>query len=384
MFSYTDSIQKLVSKEIFQRGVKIYLEGKVVSKSDLVINFWRKYKVLGASNDFYFVQIPILHLALDSSKYHLVTQAILESCSCTCPYFAEFGVCKHFVAVFHDLEKEYFGNLTKKSFEIDKSTSILDTIFVVEKVTKQKNLRLNIDFYFEKSSQNSVVWWEKFIFDVEKNPTENKKILADLKVYFLNALLDYDNEKKLLYLIFVSIKLSGDCWWDFWLDILPSLSLISMRKFWLQVWKIRFLGLTKSFDTKINNLAKGIAAEEKTKILESLQTEYENNREIWLDFVLSSQHSDFLEKNLDKFDAELLLDICEILPEKREEIEIKIMKQIEVWSDYLPVGNYSDFQKVLEKWKKLGGSDYLVETVKYIKIQHKKKPKLMSFLRKLL
>ena len=386
IFNYANIIQNIVNKPILDRGIAMYLEGKVLSHADLTLDNWRIYKVL--DNDICCVQTPLVHLTLNRNKFPVASQVVDEVVSCSCQYFSNIGICQHIVAVYQDLQKEFFEVSGKKTLIRNEAqepidSSIFGQIFKAEQDSKKQKIMAQLDSYFAKSNPANIYWWEQFIFDYKRNNADYKGFLITLLKHFENLLREYDNEKKVLYLALATLRLDGQSWWEFWMKILSQFSIKQQISFWSQVWRMRFAMLTKAFDDKINSNARSLDDSTKQLILEQLKNDFENNTELWLDFVLSSCHSSFIKANWNQFDPELLLQVCEILPEDREPIEIKIMSQLKMWSDYLPVGEYTELENILTKWAILGYSDYLDETVRYIMSQHKKKPKLMSFLKKL-
>ena len=47
MISYLEAIKPLVNPEIYNRGLKLYLEGRVLGYSELLLDYWRRYQVQG-------------------------------------------------------------------------------------------------------------------------------------------------------------------------------------------------------------------------------------------------------------------------------------------------------------------------------------------------
>ena len=133
MLSYLETVQKIAQTDVYNRGLKYYLDGKVLSHQDLVLDLWRKYKV--SSNRIYEVQIPLLHLALSPKKFDKADLALLESVSCECGYFQEFGICKHIVAVCGSLENEFNINLKKNKRRQTESlaSNVFDSILEVKR-----------------------------------------------------------------------------------------------------------------------------------------------------------------------------------------------------------------------------------------------------------
>jgi hypothetical protein len=205
--------------------------------------------------------------------------------------------------------------------------------------------------------------------------------LGDLKQMFMEQFRVYEQEKKLYHLMSISLRLGGKFWWEFWQDLIPNFSMRQQLRLWSEIWKNRFSKLSLEYDYLINQYLQSQSEEYKQAILERLKEDYETQPRIWIDFVLSTKYEQVLIDNLSKFDAGLLLDICEILPEQREKIEIQVLNQIKLWSDFTVVGDYSELEKVLKKWAILGRSDYFQDALSYIRDNHRKKTKLMSIVK---
>jgi hypothetical protein len=406
MFSYTQIAKDLVETDIYNLGTRLYLDGSVGTIERLLIDNWRIYNVKD-SLKVYRVTMPVLHLVLSRGKFNDAVEAILQSTNCTCNYFHEFGSCKHVVAVCQSMQKEFLevegkGQLTKKK-DLEAVGNVLDNIFDVEQKSKFRKLHELFETYFAKSEVKSIYWFEQFVHEVKKNKGKVKMnngsifssidfgdpnidytpFLAELKSIFENKLRDYDQEKKVYYLMTVSLQSGGRFWWQFWEDLIPGFSERQQLRLWSEIYRWKMSRITLDYNDLITAKLVSMDDAEKKLILEKLQQDYENNLKLWLDFVLTSRYEQFLVDNLDKFDPELLIDIAYILPEKLEEIEVRIMNQVKIWSDFMKAGEYQEIVQLLSKWVKLGRSDYFWETMKYIQTQHKKKPKLMNILRKL-
>jgi hypothetical protein len=71
-------------------------------------------------------------------------------------------------------------------------------------------------------------------------------------------------------------------------------------------------------------------------------------------------------------------------PDRREEIERRLSQQIRIWSDFLQPGEYDELVGLLKQWRQdLGRSDYLEETLQYIRQNHPKKTKLIGGLERI-
>jgi hypothetical protein len=77
MISYLEAIKPLVNPEIYNRGLKLYLEGRVLGYSELLLDYWRRYQVQG-KHQVYTVDIPLIHLALDKSKHSQAGEALQQ------------------------------------------------------------------------------------------------------------------------------------------------------------------------------------------------------------------------------------------------------------------------------------------------------------------
>ena len=420
MFSYTQIAKEIVDSDIYNLGTRLYLDGGVGGVEKLLIDNWRIYNLKDGAKS-YRVTMPVLHLILSKSKFSQAGEAILQSINCTCNYFGEFGVCKHIVAVCQSMQKEFLeieGKAKLTSKERQLGTNLIGNIFDVEQKSKIRKLQEHFETYFAKSEVRSIYWFELFVHEVKKTKNDTLKIpllqkgvarsdgvfngdtvvaatsklnsnnqyavfLSELQLSFRHKLRDYDMEKKVYYLMTVSLQIGGRFWWEFWQDLIPDFSERQRLRLWSEVYRWKMSRITTDYNDLIENILVNKTDLEKKQILEKLQEDYPNNLNLWLDFVLTSRYEQFLVDNLDKFDPDLLIDIAYILPEQRENIEIKIASQVRIWSDFTKSGDYTDIITTLTKWAKLGRSDYFWETMKYTQIQHKKKPKLMGILKKL-
>src|SRR6476469_3860675 len=106
MLSYLDTAKQVVDEAVYARGIRLYLEGRVGRHQDMLLDFWREYG-MNEDHNRYVVRLPLLHLALNSSKWDRASQVLKEHASCECAYYQEYGLCKHVVAVCASLEKEF-------------------------------------------------------------------------------------------------------------------------------------------------------------------------------------------------------------------------------------------------------------------------------------
>lgn len=408
MFSYSQIAKDIVDSDIYNLGTRLYLDGGIGVKEQLLIDNWRIYNIKDGVKS-YRVTMPVLHLVLGRNKFDQAGEAMLESTNCTCSYFGEFGACKHIVAVCQSMQKEFLEvegkvKLTQKQNQL--GNNLIGNIFDVEQKSKIRKLQEHFENYFAKSEVRSIYWFELFVHDVKKEIPKSQRIgyfpksnvsiqipssdnsqyaifLKDLKISFKHKLRDYDMEKKVYYLMTVSLQIGGRIWWQFWQDLIADFSERQQLRLWSEVYRWKMSRISTEYNDLIESNLVAKTDLEKKQILQKLQEDYPNNFNIWIDFVLTSRYEQFLVDNLDKFDPDLLIDVAYILPEQRETIEVKIMNQVKVWSDFTKSGDYLEIINIMTKWTKLGRSDYFWETLKYIQVQHKKKPSLMKILKKL-
>ena len=380
MISYLLAGKDLVSPQIFHRGVKMYLEGCVKKPLIMPLSGWRKYPISGRSDD-YEVKFPLIHTLSNIQVNAVATEVIKELAFCDCPYFFESRhICKHIIAVCNALENEFGTKTTVDKISI--KDEVLTNIFQVEFQLKTNKILQNLENYMTRAV-GDLNWWESFVLESARRPSDYADFLITIKDIIHSKLREFDNEKKIAYMLVISLRIGGKFWWIFWQDMIRDFTTITQLRIWIDLWKSRQQRLTIEYEPEMLATLVNLDNETKDKMLARLQDEYEGRPKVWLDFVLCSQHTEFLTANLNKFDAGLLLQIMPLLPEKREEMEVLILAQIRAWSDYLQVGDYTELQQVLTLWKEMGKSDYFFEALKYIHSQHERKKKLMSFLNRL-
>jgi uncharacterized Zn finger protein len=378
MLSYLEASKNLVPIEIYQRGIKYYLEGNVLGFEDLILDYWRLYKVKGKNT--YEIKIPILHLTINPDKFNKADIALEQSSSCDCPYFIEYGLCKHIVAVCASLEKE-FNDPQKK---LNQKT-VLDSIFEAsEKKIKQEFLS-KLDIFMNSSKSQNLTWLEKFIIE-SKNKENYKEFLSDLQPKFINYLDTFEHEQKMMQILPISMQFGGFSWWQVWKSVITKFLPQNQVKIYISLWRMNlanlFLDFKADFIDNIRNLEENI----KLEIIFKLKEDFSNLPEYYISFGIKSQCSTWLKSNLEFFDPLKLLEIVEFKSDWQDEIERLIFRQIQIWSDFLT--SNSDYREILEtidKWQKvLGRSDLFEDAIKYLKQNHNKKRRFLSQLEKIL
>lgn len=376
MISYLETAKKTCPIEIYNRGLKSYLEGKVISYKDMILDFWRCYKVED-KQEVYLIQIPLLHLALSDKKTDLADKALVESSSCTCAYFQEFGICKHITAVCASLENEFSINLKKqKKSKPDLTSAVFDSILEVSAEKKVKQFLISLEDFLELG-YNNTKFLKSFILDFKNNP-KYKQTLDKIQAFILEKMEYYEYEKKVLKLVQPSLILDAKNWWKIWHKTMLKFSKQNQLVFFSQVWNSYLAGNLQDVKDQFKISLKSLKEEDKQDVFEFLKQQYEEEPSNWLDFVLMAEMQTWLEDNLNLLDPLFLLKAIEFFPDIREKAETHLLEQVKIWSDFLETGqNYQELAEVFKIWQnKLGGSTYCQEALEYIKQNHPKKKKL--------
>jgi hypothetical protein len=380
MFSYLEVAQKLVSREIYGRGIKYYLEGKVLRYDELVLDFWRLYQV-SENHENVLVKIPLLHLALSQHKYDQADKALSEVTTCNCSYFQEYGACKHIVAVCASIEQEF--GLNKKPAVQNKNTekkvdSLLETIFEAETDKKTRRWLSQIEAYIYSSTPADPNWFDEAIGEVANDNTTYLEFQNSFKDIILEALKTWEAELRVINLIKQSLYFGGKFWWRFWQPYLDRLEDSNKLKLWVAIWKMYIVGVFKEFQEEFLMQLRQLSDVTKKDVLDVLKKEFTGQSKVWINFAIESHFSLWLQANLDIFDPLNLLKIYFILPDEQDEIERRVYKQIKIWSDFLQPGNYKDVVDTMKKWEtSVGRTDMYEMALKYIKDNHGKKKKLI-------
>jgi SWIM zinc finger len=385
MFSYLGAVQKLIGREIYGRGIKYYLEGRVTKFDDLALDFWRSYTVTENHEDVN-IKIPLLHLALSQSRYPTADLALSQVVSCTCNYFQEYGVCKHIVAVCASIEQEFGLNkklIVQNSDTGKKVDSLLETIFEAETDKKSRRWQSQIESYIYSSSSGDPHWFDEAISEVSNNQDQYQEFLTGFRGIILEALKTWEAELRIINLIKQSLYFGGRFWWRFWQEFLDRLEDSNKLKLWTSIWKMYIVGAFKDFQEEFLMELRRLEDSTKQDILEALKKEFQGQNKVWVTFAIESHYKLWLMANLDIFDPLNLLKLYFILPEDQDDIERRVYNQVKVWSDFLQSGNYAELVATMKKWENsVGRTDYYEMALKYVKDNHSKKKKLMNELEK--
>ncbi len=386
MLSYLQAVQKLTDETIYTRGLKFYLEGRIISHKNLTLDYWREYQLV--DSDIYTIRIPLLHLALSKEKYNFAHLAIEELVTCDCAYFFEYGICKHVVAVCASLENEFNFELKtkKKQANQKEQEKILDSIFVAENQRKFREFEINLEEYLQTSNRNNLDWLERFASQTKEENQENQKYLKSLEKFFSQKLEIYENEKKILNLIWPSLRVGKKIWWDLWAKLFKKFTQDKQIQIWAKIWLMRVAGNLEDIQKDLQLKIRSLDLQKKQTIFFNLQKEYPEQTTIWLEFGLTAELWDWFLENIENLDPQTLIKLGTLIPDYREDIDREISIKIKIWSDFLETGqNYEEIIETFRSWRKsLGENEFMDFAWEYIKDSHAKKKKLLKEIKKVL
>jgi hypothetical protein len=377
MLSYLKSVKSIVNQGVYNRGIRLYLDGSVSKPTSMVLDNWRKYTVNGSMD--YIIKFPVLHLTLDQNKFDKAGEVINEVATCECEYYYSYGTCKHIVAVCASIDKEFDVD-TRIAFNTEKvdQSSVLDNIFEAEKVKKHRKWYEVIEMYLSREHLN-YYYLDEISKTLADEPLDHDDFLLGLHKIIEAVMGDYSKEKLLIKIILESVLVGKKVWWDFWFPFLLRLDERNQTRLFVGLWKIRWLSGAKSYRDELDRILISMKNKEKRMIFDQLKIEFENQREIWLEYCFVAKFYSWLEENIDSLDPIYLVKMCLSLPENHEAYEYKILNQVKVWADFLQVGKYQEIIDFFEYWQQsLGRSEIYEEAVKYFRTTHPKKKKLLN------
>ena len=389
MLSYLEAIKPLVNPEIYQRGLKLYLEGKVLGYSELLLDYWRRYQVQG-KNRVYTVDIPLIHLALDKSKHAQAGEALRQVVRSDSPYFLEYGLCANVVAVCAALDQEFkLNTTTDKPVSQLVKLNLWDNILAVETTKKQREWLQAFEFCLVARGPKQRRYYQilQQYFPDLFLPNPANSFVDQISEMIQSVIGDYAKEKSLRE-IFVDpyfLATGGLVWWRLFCPYLDKLDPDNRLQLHLDLWQNQLAGNTSSFELELQTYFVQLPEPQKDLVLQQLQVQFGDQQpQVWLEFAFWCQHTSWLWQQVDNLDSRYLIRLAQLVPDHRELIEQKMVKQLKVWSDFLPTGDYQELVSVLVDWKaKLGYSDYLAEVIKYIQENHPKKAKLIREIEKI-
>lgn len=382
MFSYTSIAKQFQDPEVFSYGQKLYLDGAIVSKKNLILDFWREYEVV-SENKLYKVRLPLLHLALDRIKFDNAFAAASEVVSCECEYFFQNGFCKHLAAVFVSLDKEF--GFDKKNKKIEDKV-VLENIFQVEGEKQNREFRadfeycLNTDFLTGSEINNKL---GKLVAKIGLYPEKYVDFLKSITPKINKIIGDYTAEKKLIKIIAngLLLKNGGQKWFDFWMGFVKRLDEVNQVNLWVSLWKICLIGVCKNFEESFISSLKALNVDLKRQVLEELKKEFSTNEDNWIKFIFAAEYKEWLSKNIEQLGHNYLILTCKILPEDREKIENLILGHAKLWADFLQVGDYKEVIDFFKTWsKEIGKSEQYEDAKKHFLEVNRKRKKLVKLL----
>jgi|GEM_PF-1229352 len=395
MFSYLKLVEDCLDPYLYKQGLKYYLEGSIVSEERLWLDNWYKFEVLDRQS-LYTVKIPILHLALSRKKFSKAKQALSQVVSCNCSYFDDLGCCSHIVAVLAKLENDFFpknknpkkerGQEASQDYKPSTagfSESIFDKMIEVDTAKKLQQYEFDLDYCLTRdlSSLQVEIKLKYFWKDFNQDPGLFVSALEAQKLKIEEILNDYTAEKRLIKIFCVGLKITQGnyYWWKFWSQFLVCLDSQNQAVLWAKLWKMSLIKITDSFKPELEQTLKGLSEDLKLEILSNLKQEFTRDPDSWINFCFVAECQAWILKNLDRLDNQRMVEAALMFPEKREQIEFKITKDIKNWIDFLTPASYEDLLKSLAYWKQnLGDSDCFQSVLKYIQENHPKKRKLLA------
>jgi hypothetical protein len=381
IFSYKKAIESQVESAIFARGVRDFLEGKVLTHQSLILDYWRIYKVLGKYE--YELKVPLLHLALSKSKFDLAGKALLEIATCSCENFIQVGYCRHLVAVCSSLDNEFNLDWQQKNQANKKDNQeFLDNIFSVENGKLFREFEVKMDGYVLQGKTKNSPAIENLAMQIGQNEDD---FASYLKSYHKNVSYFLDNweaQKRLVGLIPRFLMYGKKIWWDFYKFHFVQINLELSYNLYAEIWELFTLKFCQEYEKELLEFFQAMHDTGKAAILDLLQAKFKLNKQIWLDFVIFSNYQTWIEQNLDYLDPLFLIKLAGQNPPMADEIEIHLLKQIKVWSDFMVSGSeeeYSEIIQVFEKWEEnIGRTEKYEEALEYLQKSHPKKRKLLK------
>ena len=273
MLSYLQIVSKITSQGIYDRGVRDYLEGKLVSKKDLILDNWREYECV-SKRDRYIVKIPVLHLALSPYKEDQAEKALQEVVSCTCEYYQEgYGICKHIVMACADLDNEFSIKLQQQKEKVAKKDldSVLDGIFVAEKTRVQNEFFTELDRFLNTSSYLTLSFIDKAAKNINIKQDEYTDFFKKLEALLKSYLRSYETEKKVIKLVYQTLSYGRISWYLIWHNLFTDFIPKNQFKILISMWQVTRAGIKLEYSDLLQSFFVGLETDIKTEIFEFLK-----------------------------------------------------------------------------------------------------------------
>lgn len=409
-FSYLQMIKEEMDLLMFQRGQCLFIDGKVVEKTELKLPNWRQYQVLDRKQ-IYFIKVPVIHLLLNDDN--LNWQTLVEVASCDCDYFANQLSCPHLVAVCASLDQEFhLGDNFKKNNPIKKTIGTSDfkdsgTIFsqILQSETKKTEVLWieNWQFYLN----NSINWqhqlWPKkakFLQAVASNQDLGRQFLEKISSELPKICQDFHREKLLIQLAAETVLASGPFWYSFWQKQFQLDYCWGRLDFWIYLYLWRQQTQISQLWPQIKSDLQKLGTGDQQKLFQKISQNWfdldpKNLFKLELELALTLKYQPWLAANLVNLEPSLLVTTLKMIVEQKiitsdklrievDQVERLLQQKILVWSNFLQSSdNYQELVETLKSWQTANWSEVWQETIELIALEHAKKPKLITALQSL-
>jgi len=382
MFSYLKSIQKEVSPTVLQKGQKLYLDGYTQKFETMILDNWRAYMVTDKRQE-YVVKVPLLHLLLDIEQQKLLPAAILESVHCDCEYFFSNGICKHVIGVLASLDNEFSLELKQQKQQRQKADNhLIDQIFLVNEKQKVTQFFHDLEEYFYTSGFG-FNWLKKFCQEFAGKL--NHDFFQNLEPFLLKHLETFEGEKKIVRLLYQTLLLDCQNWWQFWLKILPQLSAKNQLNLQIKIFKLTLTNTLKPVETKVELYFSQLKTKQKQQIIKVLNSEENLPDNTVNSFAILSSFLDWIEQNLHLFSVKEMLLISQKFPDFSENLEQNLAEKVKVNLDFVQEKEHlNEILETLENWLQVfGRTAFFEKSLDYAKQNLKNQKSFQKKLNKL-
>jgi hypothetical protein len=385
MINYKNIIQTLAEDSTFNRGLRIYLEGGIISRRKCILQDWRNYKVHDLyKKATYEVKVPILHLTIDknSQTETNLQSAINEFVSCNCEYHQEEkAICKHIVAVFADLSNEFNQSRVNSQHNFDG---------IFNQIQESNNQKEYQQFYFSlESLLDNFNWSHKFSFLAKLNESlriNNLTIeqIKNLKSFYLEKINEFlekwENEKEFSKYFYLFLSQNQDFWFEILIEVFPKLELKT---------KVEIIGKLFKNKQDINLYSKFLEFLRISEIgniesfFEQIIERYVFDFKTKVELAIDLGYQEFIENEINKIDPLTIFKYFEINNDGDfEKYETIIINQLKEWLYFINNENYDKIEEILKIWIKInkGISYNLSEFLAFIKTEYRKRRKLIQII----
>ena len=382
MLAYTEFLKTNLDASVYNRGLRLYLQGGVLIPRPLLLDSWRVYEVV-EKHENYAVTLPILHLTLDSSKFDQAYAALREVARCECEYFEREGFCHHLVAVLAHIDKE-FNNLTRPARVTPAPDDLLDSIFTAQKVKLHRKWLATVEQLLSRDTGN-YFYLDQISKTIKDEPGEHGEFLDAFAKLLEPHIGYYAQEKRILRIALEAILIGKASLYNFFRPFVLRMDEAHRLQFWVSLWRYYWMGACEGYRDNLLVHLRELDRETKQTIFERLRQEYGEQEEVWLEFCFQTQYYQPLVARRETLTELNLIRLTELVPDLRESTDLLLAGHLRTWSDFLLAGQYKDFLGLIHTWaEKLGKSEIFVDTLKYVINNHKNKRSLVRELKELI